>query len=106
MVDPDTKQALGEAMRALNVLACKQRYPDDTDESRPGKVGELTVKSYKYQHDLTTDVQGLRSLQSWLYQCAEGNAPTMPLYKAFEEVSHILALEIVYSLEAYEALTP
>lgn len=97
------KQALGEALRALNVLALKQRYPDDTDDSRPGKTGELTVQSYEYksEHHIS-DVQGYKSLECLLYQCSEGNAPNMPLFKALVQVGDQMAAGIVSRLDAYE----
>lgn len=83
---------LGQAMHNLNLDAVNDRYQENT-----------TASEFRYARmPHATDIQALKSLQCWLYQCSEGNVPERPLYQAFELASGRLALDIVGRLKEYE----
>lgn len=83
---------LADNMLHLNNLALGARYHDEpVSYARPWRVrlGDIG------------NVQLFKSIQCWLYQCAEGDVPADPLYQAFEEFSSKLAQHIVYDLPEY-----
>jgi hypothetical protein len=96
-LDDDFDRArLGTAMFALNVRAVNARYP--------GAAKQFRAMDYSYNPTVCPQpIQAYKSLQCWLYQCAEGDVPQTDLYKMFDEVQKQLAIEIVGNLPAYNA---
>lgn len=94
---------LAHEMMALNVEAVKQRYPDHPDHDLPGPIG-FRLDKYRYQpvHWGRNLVQVYKSLQCWLYQCAEGNVPEKPLFKIMARLKSEIAEEIVCNLTEYQ----
>ena len=82
---------LGQALWSMNVKAVDQRY----EEKNP-------VNLYRYQVVPAHRMQVYKSLQGYLYQCAEGNVPESPLYKDVERMLHHIASDIISNLPAYE----
>jgi hypothetical protein len=82
---------LGQNLWAMNVKAVDQRY----QENNP-------VNLYKYESCVSSPVQIYKSLQCYLYQCAEGKVQESPLYKDMERMKHSLASDIICAMPAYE----
>ncbi len=90
----DGPQRLASAMFSLNVEAVRQRYPGETGEAfRP--------LNFQHRHELCSTMQAYKSLACWLYQCAEGNVPETPLYRAMQRVKWSIADHIICELPAY-----
>jgi hypothetical protein len=90
-------QTLANDMFQLNVDGVNARYGN-------GEAEKFRPLNFKYQsHYVLTTTQVLKSLQCWLYQCAEGEVPKTKLYKFFDTfvVMHLLK-KIVYSLPEYD----
>jgi hypothetical protein len=86
------QEQLAQAMYDLNFQAVNQRYSE-----------ENTAPPIQYHPELYGSYLAvLKSLQCWLYQCAEGDVPGKPLYQFFEEVERYLALKIVYALPEWD----
>ncbi len=94
---PETRegrQALAEALLAMNRDAVGQRYEDgkaDRPEPivwRPVRVNKIAVS------------KAARCLR---YQCTEGDVDTTPLYAALDQFSHRLAEDIVGGLPKFES---
>lgn len=83
-------EKLGASMAMLNADAVDQRY-DETNEP-----------AFSYRLMCVNEIQALKSMRCWLYQCSEGDVPDRALYKAFQEVSLHLALHIVERMDAYD----
>lgn len=94
-IPEDWRERLGVSMFTMNTDAVRARYAD-ADESH------MIPSSYEWSWELPTDIQALKSLQCWVYQCSEGNVPDRPLYGAFRELERIIACAIVNRLPAYE----
>lgn len=87
----DWPERLGLSMMQMNCDAVDARYD------------EHNLVAYQYRQEwATTDVQALKSLGCWLYQCSEGEVPERPLYRAFRELEGRIALYIVHRMDAYE----
>lgn len=91
-------EVLAQDMFNLNVEAVEQRYGE-------GEAREFRPLDFKFQVVAPgSTLSTLKALQCWLYQCSEGDVPEVsPLYKMMTEFSHLLAMEIVQNLPAYEA---
>ena len=92
-------EEMGHALHGMNVNAVMQRYPNDYVENLPGP------KEYGYVYKSTTLLAPViiyKTLQSYLYQCTEGDVDTLPLYKALAQYKANLAEKIVENLPQYE----
>jgi len=92
--DPRELNMLGLRMLALNHEAYGARYGEEVD-----------IATYEFRTvPMTTRMQAYKTLQCWLYQCAESTIPeSSELYQAFEEVKNHIAAAIVSELPAYDA---
>lgn len=92
---------LGRAMYSMNVNAVEQRYPDS---ELPGTYTDgQHLDAYKYQFVLDTNrMQVYKYLQSYLYQCTEGDVGELPLYKALVEFRAQLAQHMIEHSDEYE----
>lgn len=90
-------ERLAQDMFNLNIEAVEQRY---------GKGQAKEFRPLNFQFRLTangTSIHVLKALRCWLYQCSEGDCPEVSfLYKMMNEFSHLLALDIVENMPAYE----
>jgi hypothetical protein len=92
VVSIDWKDRLAKAMLALNVSAVNQRYDE-----------ENAPHDFIYQPvPYGSRIAAFKSLQCWKYQCTEGNIPETNLYKFFEELLELIAVDIVTALPEYE----
>ena len=91
------EQELGQAMVQLNCDAVTDRYGE-------GEAAKFRTLDYRYQPTHGSEIQVLKSLRCWLYQCREGEVPTQPLYRFFDEVVEpYLMTKIICALPEYEA---
>jgi hypothetical protein len=91
---------LGAAVRALNVRAVRQRYPDCPPDELPGPSPLLP---YVYQPEHLVGLhQAAKSLRCLLYQLSEGDVPETPLYRALEGLSVAWLLDIADQVPAYD----
>ena len=64
-----------------------------------------SIKEYEY-FDIPlkdrTDLQVLKSLDCFLYQCSEGEIDKNPLYIAMDKIRNALKSEIINELEGYK----
>jgi hypothetical protein len=88
-------EALGKAMFALNIAGVNDRYGN-------GEAGEFRKLNYHYAPAHGSEIQVLKSLQCWLYQCTEGEVVTKPLYRFFQDVvePHLMS-NIIADLPEY-----
>lgn len=87
---------LAKDMFRLNLTSLKQRY------GSPEGFRELFF-TYKSTYPVAK-IQVLKSLQCWLYQCAEGNVVRKKLYRFFDEVVKVyLMSHIIYDLPEYDS---
>ena len=94
------KNVLGKKMLKLNIEALKQRYPKDTDKTRPGtqknQSSNLIAEKYSFNHLGVSLEQSYMSLQCLQYQCSEGNVPKKLFYKKLLELSNKIAHRIAF----------
>jgi hypothetical protein len=90
-------ERLGYAMFQLNVIAVEARYGS-------GEAKRFRPLDYRYEVTHTVPlVQVLKSLQCWLYQCCEGEAPETALYQLFDhDVRVYLMGKIISQLPEYQ----
>jgi len=79
VVEDGSEEKLGQAMLELNIKAVNIRYADKS-------AAKFRQLDYSYKSVFAREIQVLKSMQCWLYQCAEGDVPNDPLYRYFEEV--------------------
>lgn len=86
---------LHSGLLELNVEAIFQRY---------GKKAKkiVAIDKYGYSNHQSSNIYAYKAIRCWLYQCAEGDVPKEPLYKAMEKFSLLLAGEIVENLKEYD----
>ena len=98
---PENAPELGAEMRAMNVAAVKARYPDDADDELPGPRPLLP---YKWESEACPSIeQVIKSLDCYLYQCAEGDIPeTWELYNVLRNWQLDLCYHIVNQSKQYQ----
>jgi hypothetical protein len=92
----DHAERLANAMFDLNVAAVQARYEGAEEEWYP-------LPSFKYQFTPASQIEAIKALKTWKYQCTEGYIPTTKLYKAMTEVHCLLCVDFVEQTEEYEA---
>jgi len=81
----------------LNCIAVDQRYGE-------GEAAEFRPLDFEYRFVMPPPIIVVyKALNTWLYQCSEGNVPGRKLYQLMDSVSNRLAHEIVRSTPQYEA---
>ena len=88
---------LAQKMSDMNVAAVNARYGEDEAE----KFCPLDFH-FRIVHANLANV--IKALESWHYQCTEGDIPELDLYQAMDEVHCILCAEFVHRTEEYEAI--
>lgn len=88
---------LGKKMMELNLYSVQERYPNDSDLQE-----STSIKDYAYRYEPASPIQAFKSLRCFLYQACEGDADETDLYKALEQVSQRLAVEIVGHLPEFQ----
>jgi hypothetical protein len=95
MLDKNFEQKLAQALFQLNRKAVIQRY---------GKDDEYSKKGYKFNFncEYSSDIQVMKSIGCFLYQCSEGDVPKNSLFKLFEKIESGLAKHIVSETKEYD----
>ncbi len=91
------EKVLAQRMFQLNIAGVEARYGK-------GEAADFRELNFRYQPVLPpADIQALKSMNCWLYQCMEGTVPEQPLYRFFDEVvvRYVLG-KIVYTLPEYD----
>jgi hypothetical protein len=92
----DWEEELGKAMFQLNIDGMNDRYGE-------GEAKRFRKLNYLYTPAYCTRIQVLRSMQCWLYQCAEGEVVKNPLYQFFDIViAPYLMSSIISDLPEYQ----
>lgn len=84
---------LGQAMLKMNYDAVNSRYDEKTETTE-----------FKMKDEKARLTQVLKSLQCFLYQCAEGSIPKRKLYKAFKDIEVSIMSEIIETQTDYEKM--
>jgi len=88
-------EVLGLAMIKLNCEAVSQRYDE--------KIYEKAINGYKYEDIKVTELQALKALVCFIYQCSEGDVPKRKLYKVLSRIETHMFKNIVYKMPKFEA---
>ena len=99
----------GKTLYLMNVNAVEQRYPDciGNPNNLPG-VCDADGNHVPYQYKKTSismmpgAIVLYKSIQSYLYQCSEGDVSSLPLFKALQEYRSALACHIIERLQEYQ----
>lgn len=90
------QQELGKAMFELNIAGVNDRYGDN-------EAKKFRALNYRYAPAHGSQIQVLKSLQCWLYQCMEGEVVKKPLYKFFDTfIEPHLMSSIISDLPEYK----
>jgi len=105
----DSPSEFGKTLYLMNVNAVEQRYPDcqGNPDNLPGQVTN-DGKHLPYTYKATSismmprAIVLYKAIQSYLYQCFEGDVDKLPLFKALQEYRSALACHIVEQTPEYE----
>jgi hypothetical protein len=87
------EEQLAKAMFVLNARAVAHRYTE------PAATGF----TYHWVPPLKNLYQLVKSIDCWLYQCAEGDVPENPLYQLFDKmIVPMLLRRIIYYSPEYD----
>ena len=90
---PDDVIKLGQDMVSLNYGAVNERYGEDEEPDKFQRIRNMPV----------SNIQTVKSLQCYLYQCTEGEEfENSKLYQGLRRLEEHLLNEIITSLPAYE----
>ncbi len=91
----DNPRKLAKDMFRLNITSLNQRY---------GSAEGFRDLHFIYRVTLpVSNIQVLKSLQCWLYQCMEGNVVRKKLFRLFDEVIKVYLMNsIIYKLPEYD----
>ena len=86
---------LSHKMFDMNVAAVNERY---------GKCEAETFRplDFKCHFVPATQIEVIKALKVWKYQCTEGGIPELALYKAMVEIHCLLCIDYVEKMEEYE----
>jgi hypothetical protein len=90
------EEILGHAMFELNIDGVNDRYGE-------GEAQKFRKLNYHYSPATVSEIQVLKSLQCWLYQCTEGEVVKKPLFVFFDTVveKHLMS-NIISALAEYK----
>ncbi len=94
----DWDELLGASMFQMNIDAVNERYGEN-------QAQEFRTLDYEFSFEMADDIQVLKSLQCWIYQCSEGDVPDHKLYQAFKNLEGRIACGIVSRTDAYNTAT-
>jgi len=93
---------LADAMLAMNIDAFRQRYGIKALLVEDLDCIDLDTRN-RGPLEALSEVQVFKSLQCFLYQCAEGDVDEKPLYKALSAIKSRMASFIRQGTPEYEA---
>lgn len=86
---------LADTMFAMNVTAVDERYGE-------GEAGKFRPLDFEFRFAPATQIEVIKALKAWKYQCTEGLVPSLALYHAMVEVHCLLCIDFVEQTEEYE----
>jgi hypothetical protein len=86
-------ERLADAMFNLNVEAIRTRY---------GDVETFHSTVFKYLFIPAAQIEIIKALECWMYQCTEGDIPGSELYKAMAATYFLLCKDYIHQLDEYE----
>ena len=96
------RERLADAMLAMNLDAFRQRYGIRALLVEDLDCIDLDTRNW-HPLEAFSEVQFFKSLQCFLYQCAEGDVDEKPLYKTLSAIRGLLAPFINQDSAEYEA---
>ena len=87
---------LAHKMFDMNVATVNARYGEEEGEG-------FSVPVFEYLFTPASQIEVIKALKAWKYQCTEGQVPELALYKAMIEVHYLLCIDFVEQTEEYEA---
>lgn len=95
---PEDCEKLANLMFDLNVAAVNARYGE-------GEAEKFRPLDFKYRLAyLESQMQAIKALETWLYQCLEKDVHFHRLYAAMEQIRDMLCVDYVHNSEEYEAV--
>jgi hypothetical protein len=94
----DLAELLANQMFDMNVAAIKARYGEAEGEGFP-------LPSFTYLFTPATQIEVIKALECWKYQCTVRDIPLSEFYKAMAQIHHLLCADYIHRLEEYEAAT-
>lgn len=95
LLNPVDLERLAHLMFSLNVDAIQARYGEAEGEGFP-------LPDFKYVFTPATQIEVIKALECWKYQCTEGNIPKSELYKAMVQTHYLLCADYIHRLGEYE----
>lgn len=92
----DHPERLANQMFDLNVATVQAHYGEVEGESFPLPV-------FKYLFTPATQIEVIKALECWMYQCKRGDALESELYKAMVQTHYLLCADYIHQLDEYEA---
>lgn len=96
-----------ELLYELNATAVNQRYGEHGDLTAPDMPEVKSIidyhREYRNGHEVVKvwHYRFLKLLNCYLYQCTEGDVPTLPLYQDLAELQRILQSFIINHTDIY-----
>jgi hypothetical protein len=95
---PEQGEKLANLMFALNVAAVNKRYGE-------GEAEKFRSLNFKYRLTYPrSQMQTIKALETWLYQCLEKDVHLHRLYSAMEQIRDMLCIDYVHNSEEYEGV--
>lgn len=89
-------ERLANAMFKLNVAAMKEKYGEGETE--------FPLPTFGYMLTPASQIEVVKALECWKYQCTEGFIPASRFYKAMARTLCLLCIDYVHNTEEYEAV--
>jgi len=87
----DSCRDMAQKMFDMNVAAVNARY------------GEGEAEDFRFTFLPASQIEVIKALKTWKYQCTEGEMPNLALYQAMAEMHRLLCIDFVEQTEEYEA---
>lgn len=94
--NPDHVERLADSMFNLNVAAVQAHFGEAESE-------RFLLPVFKYLFTPATQIEVIKALECWMYQCTEGYVPGTELYKAMVQTHCLLCSDYIHQLDEYEA---
>jgi hypothetical protein len=98
LTNPEHCEKVANLMFELNVAAVNKRYGE-------GEAEKFRPLDFKYLLAYPgSQMQAIKALETWLYQCLEDDIHLHRLYGAMEQIRDMLCIDYVHNSEEYEAV--
>lgn len=94
---------LGHELVAMNARAIMERYGEDPlGKDWQSWIAAPDVYDNLQPNTAVTQIQAVKSLQCYLYQCSEGNVPQEQLYEMLDKIENATIRAIVENSREYQ----